>query len=308
MRNTTHPVMVITDHANLQYYREPQKIGPRVNGYIVELADYNIQLVYKPGASNKADELSRRPDMAPEDEEELVIVLPNHLFAPMDSPSKAYVATHTKPENYSSDSGYESDETDDTRNVVKELSDDSRDVIKNLADDSQDVLKDLAPENTALKARAVNLGDGYIISAFELDQKIEKAQGKDASTLKQWERAHSIMKQGDLWTKEGALVVVGNNELKRGVISLFHDTTTAGHPGITKTLTLTWQYYWWPNMKNYATEYVKGCATCRCQKSIRSQPDRPYPPLHQNQTPSPSKPSHWTSLSNSPNQKGLTRF
>src|SRR5882757_7051379 len=38
------------------------------------------------------------------------------------------------------------------------------------------------------------------------------------------------MKQGDLWTKEGALVVVGNNELKRGVISLFHDTTTAGHP------------------------------------------------------------------------------
>src|SRR6267154_2543589 len=83
LRNTTHPVMVITDHANLQYYREPQKIGPRVNGYIVELADFNIQLVYKPGNTNKADELSRRPDMAPEDEDELVIVLPNHLFAPI---------------------------------------------------------------------------------------------------------------------------------------------------------------------------------------------------------------------------------
>jgi len=106
--------MVITDHANLQYYREPQKIGPRVNGYIVELADYNIQLVYKPGASNKADELSRRPDMAPEDEEELVIVLPDHLFAPMESLSKAYVATRTKPEDYSSNSGYESEGTDDT--------------------------------------------------------------------------------------------------------------------------------------------------------------------------------------------------
>src|SRR5712672_1545378 len=124
--------------------------------------------------------------MAPEDEEELVIVLPDHLFAPMESPSKAYVATRTKPEDYSSDSGYESDRTDDTRYVVKELSDDSRDVIKNVADDSQDVLKDLAPENTALKARAANLGNGYIISAFELDQKIEKAQGKDTSTLKQW--------------------------------------------------------------------------------------------------------------------------
>src|SRR6266850_8140186 len=102
--------------------------------------------------------------MAPEDEDELVIVLPDHLFAPQDSPSKAYVATHTKPEDYNSDSGYESDGTDDTRNVVKELSDDSRHVIKNLADNSRDVLKDLAPENTVLKARAVNLGDGYVIS------------------------------------------------------------------------------------------------------------------------------------------------
>src|SRR5882757_2151134 len=123
MRNTTHPIIVITDHANLQYYQEPQKIGPHINGYIVELADYNIQLVYKPGASNKADELSRRPDMAPEDENELVIVLPDHLFAHPDSPSKVYVATHTKPENYGSNSGYESEGTDDTRNIVKELSD-----------------------------------------------------------------------------------------------------------------------------------------------------------------------------------------
>src|SRR5712671_8105605 len=47
------------------------------------------------------------------------------------------------------------------------------------------------------------------------------------------------------------------------------------------------------------------CAFTCC---ATSQPDQPYPPSHRNQTPSPSKPSHWTSLSNSPNQKGLTRF
>jgi len=118
-------IVTITDHANLQYYREPQKIGPCVNGYIVELADYNIQLVYKLGNTNKADELSWRPDMAPEDEDKLVIVLPDHLFAHPESPSMEYMATRTKPENYDSDSGYESDGTDDTRHVVKELSDDS---------------------------------------------------------------------------------------------------------------------------------------------------------------------------------------
>jgi len=58
LRNTTHPVLVITDHANLQYYREPQKLGPPVNGYLVELAEYHIQLVYKPSATQRADGLS----------------------------------------------------------------------------------------------------------------------------------------------------------------------------------------------------------------------------------------------------------
>src|SRR5712671_2766750 len=119
-----------------------------------------------------------------------------------------------------------------------------------------------------------DLGDGYVISAAELDRKIEKAQGKDASTLRQWERAHGISQDGERWLKEGALVVVGHNDLKRGVISLFHDTTTAGHPGITKTLALAQQYYWWPNMKNYATEYIKGCATCQMTK-VNTQPTRP---------------------------------
>jgi len=130
--------------------------------------------------------------------------------------STEYVATRTKPEDYGSDSGYESEGTDDTRHVVKELSDDSRDVIKDLADNSRNVSKDLAPEHVALKARTANLGDDYVISAFELDQKIEKAQGKDASTLGQWERAHGIRKQGDLWTKEGTLVLWETTSLRGG--------------------------------------------------------------------------------------------
>jgi len=86
--------------------------------------------------------------------------------------------------------------------------------------------------------------------------------------------AHTLSKSGDLWTKDGAFVVVGNNALKRGVISLFHDSTTAGHPGITKTLTLMKPYYWWPNMKNFVTEYIKGCATCQMTK-VNTQPTRP---------------------------------
>jgi RNase H-like domain found in reverse transcriptase len=88
LRNTTTPVLVIIDHANLQYYREPHKLGPQVNGYVTELADFNIQLVYKPGATNCADTLSRRPDFAPDtDDYPLLIALPEHLFVPPDAPT-----------------------------------------------------------------------------------------------------------------------------------------------------------------------------------------------------------------------------
>ena len=48
-----------------------------------------------------------------------------------------------------------------------------------------------------------------------------------------------------------ALVVMADNELRRGVTSLFHDQLTAGHPGISKTLQLILPYYWWPNMKAF---------------------------------------------------------
>jgi len=71
-----------------------------------------------------------------------------------------------------------------------------------------------------------------------------------------------------------ASVVVGNNELHRGLISLFHDSTTAGHPGITKTLALMKPYYWWPGMKNFVTEYIKGCATCQMTK-VNTHPTNP---------------------------------
>src|SRR5947208_13978171 len=62
LKGTDIPVLVYTDHANLRYYRDPRKIGPRVAGYLLEREQYNMLLEYKPGATNCADELSHRQD------------------------------------------------------------------------------------------------------------------------------------------------------------------------------------------------------------------------------------------------------
>jgi hypothetical protein len=70
------------DHANLQYYHQPQKINRQVAQYLTNLADYNFTLVHKPEKSNRADHLSQWPDYddGREDNED-VQVLPDVLFA-----------------------------------------------------------------------------------------------------------------------------------------------------------------------------------------------------------------------------------
>ena len=74
--------MATLDHANLRYYRDPRKIGPHIAGYLPEREQYNILLEYKPGATNRADGLSRREDydMGSNPENEDVIVWPQHYF------------------------------------------------------------------------------------------------------------------------------------------------------------------------------------------------------------------------------------
>jgi RNase H-like domain found in reverse transcriptase len=76
-----HKIHVLTDHLNLKYYHHPQKISHRVVCYLPKMAEFDFELVYKPGTTNKADHLSRRPDY---DDGSLdnqdVTVLPPHLF------------------------------------------------------------------------------------------------------------------------------------------------------------------------------------------------------------------------------------
>ena len=60
----------------------------------------------------------------------------------------------------------------------------------------------------------------------------------------------------DTWQNQGRIIVVGNNDLKRGVISLYHDHSLAGHPGVWQTFSLLARDYWWPTMKTDVKEYV----------------------------------------------------
>ena len=71
-----------TDHNNLQYFQQPQKVNRRQARWITELANYDYTLHHKLGLLNKkADALSQRPDhdMGKHDNENKVL-LPDQVF------------------------------------------------------------------------------------------------------------------------------------------------------------------------------------------------------------------------------------
>jgi len=80
--------------------------------------------------------------------------------------------------------------------------------------------------------------------------------------IKPWIDAHHLKKVEGMWYKDGRRVVTGGMGHKRTFIQAHHDAPVYGHPGINKTYQLASHRYWWPNMRQDVTDYVKGCAEC----------------------------------------------
>jgi hypothetical protein len=69
-------------------------------------------------------------------------------------------------------------------------------------------------------------------------------------------------------TKEGKVHVPLLNKVKRGIMHLIHNHPLAGHPGWDEMLRKIQDKYYWPGMKEWITEYIKGCATCQQNKIL----------------------------------------
>jgi Integrase zinc binding domain len=88
---------------------------------------------------------------------------------------------------------------------------------------------------------------GRIIEATALDQMVEDEQMDQSTLLKDWEMTHNLQQDTKgLWHKGFVLVVPPEDRLRRALVELNHDSTTAAHPGIDKTHQAPLKQYWWP--------------------------------------------------------------
>ena len=65
---------------------------------------------------------------------------------------------------------------------------------------------------------------------------------------------------------KGKVYIPTNMELRKEVVTSFHDSLLASHPGFFKTLHLIKEHYWWPGMTIFLKKYIDGCAICQQMK------------------------------------------
>ena len=73
---------------------------------------------------------------------------------------------------------------------------------------------------------------------------------------------------------KGKNYVPQDETLRREITKMFHDHKTAGHPGELETFNSIKHYYWWPGLRTFVKNYVKGCGICQ-QFKIDRQPSKP---------------------------------
>ena len=78
-----HEVILLSDHKNLGYFKQPQKLNPRQARWNVTLSQYNLKLVHIPGTKMvQSNALSRQPNLClkEDNDNENVTLLPEQMF------------------------------------------------------------------------------------------------------------------------------------------------------------------------------------------------------------------------------------
>jgi RNase H-like domain found in reverse transcriptase/Integrase zinc binding domain/Reverse transcriptase (RNA-dependent DNA polymerase)/Integrase core domain len=108
---------------------------------------------------------------------------------------------------------------------------------------------------------------------FDVTKAIELLQEEGPTSIQNDLEDWKINDQKTIFYK-GKQYIPKDQELRRDILKLFHDHKTAGHPGELETYNSVKQHYWWPGLRIFVKNYVKGCSICQ-QFKIDRNPSHP---------------------------------
>jgi len=115
----------------------------------------------------------------------------------------------------------------------------------------------------------------------DLKERIRKAQEGDEKIVKAVEelkKAGIKTLRDEEWKVEDRIVMnegriyIPEEDLRREIIQLHHDTLVGGHGGRWKMTELIGRNYWWPGIMKEVGRYVEGCNACQRYKNQSKAP------------------------------------
>ena len=111
------------------------------------------------------------------------------------------------------------------------------------------------------------------------DKDIREQQREDKGVWEEWKCIHKCEEIDTALHKDGALVVTNGDQFYKDILQNYHDSVTAGHPGVWKTWQAIKRDYWWPGLRQYVARYIKGCAVCQQNKTVIARNTPPLQPI-----------------------------
>jgi len=264
LEGSCHPIQVLSDHKNLEYFMSTKLLNRRQARWSKFLSRFDFRIVYRPGkAGRKPDALTQRSGDLPEEGDERLLTNWHAVLKPqnlIDLPNTGHgwIDVFDAGRN----AGWP-----DALDVVNGLSLMANDVPDAVLDAGQpDAGQAGQPENRRI---ATLLAEAYQVDEFP--GRILGLLRDGTRQCKEISLADCKEMNGRLFYRD-CLFVSDHTPLRLRLLQDHHDPPAMGHPGRAKTLELLARKYYWPSMRKDVNRFVRNCHVCRQTKSTRHAP------------------------------------
>jgi transposase InsO family protein len=284
LEGTRHPIVVLTDHANLQYFMTTKELTRRQARWAEELAAYDFVIEHRSGKTNPADAPSRRPDYAQgfpgeglRTPPELRPIIAAMAVAQGQAQSAKAVdnpESHAQVQDTDMDESRTAGVTGILEHLVPRL-------LVNAAMESETAYHDM-PEPMGELLLRLQRRDAF---ATEQLEKLPQAPVGRAERSP-WERS-----KNGLLRYEGKAYVPADPAVRAEILRMNHDDPQGGHFGQKRTLEAVRRKYYWHGMAQDVKNHILTCDSCQRCAVHRHKEYGQLEPL-----PLPSGPMEWVTL------------
>jgi transposase InsO family protein len=238
LESTTDRIEVVSDHKALEYFMTTKALTARQARWAEVLSRYHFRIMYKPGATNRADALTRREqDINPQKE----------------AMSTLQKQTMLQPEQLDPRILEELEQSTDLCDIEAPIPGpilDPAEGLQTLTDPSGDLQTESGPQE------ALDLID-ELLQANRTTDSLRAWREKASSPGNDWVLEKGLLKY------QSRLVVPEEQELCTRIIAEAYNQVSTAYPGKNKTCQLIGTRYYWPGLVSDVDRFVRNCDTCR---------------------------------------------